>query len=63
VFLWACPQCFGIGTLDVDEASASVIRCRSCHARWRVTVGNALIPEGASVEGWTLAQAYNSRTQ
>lgn len=42
-YLWACPRCFTLESLEVDPSDRDVIACEACSAGWRVTVSHDLI--------------------
>ena len=41
-FLWACPSCFAVSSLEVLPDNRSAIHCTACHATWDVDVSTRL---------------------
>lgn len=56
-FLWACPACFGVETLEVVPSDKNSVCCRSCGATWRVDVSTRLTLAGKLPTVMTVAAA------
>ena len=41
-FLWACPECFTLEALQVQNPNGNYVQCSSCQERWRVDTSNRL---------------------
>ena len=37
-YLWACPACFSIESLEVSKSSGNCIQCQECQASWAIDV-------------------------
>jgi len=59
-FLWGCPRCFEIGSLEVDPRDRNRTRCRACDRSWEVTLENRLVPVAGDEPAWTLAEAHDA---
>jgi 1-acyl-sn-glycerol-3-phosphate acyltransferase len=45
-FVWACPACGRLDSLQVDPRDGNRVRCKACDAGWRVNVLGQLKGEG-----------------
>ncbi|MFT5680975.1 MAG: 1-acyl-sn-glycerol-3-phosphate acyltransferase [Myxococcota bacterium] len=54
-YLWACPQCFAMGSLSVSPRSGDSVCCGQCEAEWSVDVESVL--NGATT--MTVAEAFH----
>lgn len=55
-FLWACPACFGMESLEV-ASDRNCVQCTECSRRWRVDLRTHLIGETPDTESMTVATA------
>jgi 1-acyl-sn-glycerol-3-phosphate acyltransferase len=58
-YVWACPACEGLGTLEVDPRKGDRVACGECGSAWTVNILGRLKPEGAA-SATTVAQAADA---
>lgn len=56
-FLWACPECFEVEALAVEDDDRDCIGCTLCGARWRLDVSNNMHAESERVEDTAVHRA------
>jgi 1-acyl-sn-glycerol-3-phosphate acyltransferase len=56
-YLWACPSCMAVAALEVDPRNRDCVRCRSCHAAWRVSLDCSLVPHAGDAQELNVATA------
>ena len=58
-FLWACPACFALESLQVVPRRRSEVTCTACQARWRLDASQRLWAQHPPADDLRLATAYD----
>ena len=54
-FLWACPNCFSLGSLNASSKNGNVVECSHCSEHWTLTVENEMLGQ----QNMTVATAFD----
>jgi 1-acyl-sn-glycerol-3-phosphate acyltransferase len=57
-FMWACPQCFAQGGLELVPGDHDCVHCQTCQSRWRVDLGCWMRAEAGPGEDLHVERAY-----